>query len=356
MSGRPHITITESVEVLLEIRKQQKRILAYNKVQMLYLFQSKQVETVREISSILGKSETTIHRWLFQYKEGGIENLLKNRQVFGRPKKFSVEVAALVQQELRDPEGFSSYKEVHLWLWLIKEIPSSYQAVYSLVKGELKSKLKIPRPRSNEQEPTAINEFKNSLPERIKALLDQAPDQVKKYKKFLFWSSDETRLGLHTIQRRRITLRGVKPVGKHQWKFKCFWLYGAVSPSTGRSFFWEFSHLDKVCFQAYLEQLSLEYPDELHIIQVDNARGHLLSTSELPDNIILLFQPPHCPEVNPTERVWEYIKEFLAWLVFSNLDELRVKVQEILSSLTNHVIGFLTGWSWILHSLSLAHL
>ena len=39
MSGRPHITIAESVEVLLEIRKQQKIILAYNKVQMLYLYQ-----------------------------------------------------------------------------------------------------------------------------------------------------------------------------------------------------------------------------------------------------------------------------------------------------------------------------
>lgn len=29
MSGRPHIMITESVAVLLEIRKQQKSILAY---------------------------------------------------------------------------------------------------------------------------------------------------------------------------------------------------------------------------------------------------------------------------------------------------------------------------------------
>jgi len=52
-----------------------QRILAYNKVQMLYLFQSKQVETVREVSAVLGKSEATIHRWLFQYKEGGLENL-----------------------------------------------------------------------------------------------------------------------------------------------------------------------------------------------------------------------------------------------------------------------------------------
>jgi transposase len=146
MSGRPHITITESIEVLLEIRKQQKRILTYNKVQMLYLFQSKQVETVREAASVLGKGEATIHRWLSQYKEGGIENLLRNRQLFGRPKKFSVEVVATLQQELRDPEGFHSYKEVHFWLWLIKEIPCSYQAVYSLVRGELKSKLKIPRP------------------------------------------------------------------------------------------------------------------------------------------------------------------------------------------------------------------
>ena len=102
--------------------------------------------------------------------------------------------------------------------------------------------------------------------------------------------------------------------------------------------------------------MSIQYPHELHIIQVDNAPAHNLSSSELPDNIILLFQHPACPEVNPTERVWEYLKDFLAGSVFSNLDELRTKVQEILASLTDRVIGFLTGWSWILHSLSLSYL
>ena len=96
---------------------------------MLYLFQLKQVETVREVSAVLGKSEEPIHPWLFQYKKGGRENLLKNRQVFGRRKKFSVEIAATLQQELKDPEGFHSYQEVHLWLWLIKAIANSYPAV-----------------------------------------------------------------------------------------------------------------------------------------------------------------------------------------------------------------------------------
>ena len=201
-----------------EILKQQKRILAYNKVQMLYLFQSKQVETVREVSTVLGKGEATIHRWLYQYRKGGLENLLKNRQVFGRPKKFSVERAATLQQELRAPEGFKSYKEVHLWLGLIKGIASSYSAVYSLVRRELKSKLKIPRPRSISQKSTAINEFKSSWHQQIKALLDKASPQLNKYKKVIFWCSDETRIGLHTIRLRKLTLSGVKPLKKHQWK------------------------------------------------------------------------------------------------------------------------------------------
>jgi hypothetical protein len=96
--------------------------------------------------------------------------------------------------------------------------------------------------------------------------------------------------------------------------------------------------------------LSIQYPEQFHIFLVDNAPAHNLDSSELPDNVILLFQPPASPEVNPTERVWEYLKDFLAWSVFSNLDELRTKVQEILASFTTRVIGFLTGWSWILRN------
>jgi hypothetical protein len=106
--------------------------------------------------------------------------------------------------------------------------------------------------------------------------------------------------------------------------------------------------------RQYLSLLSQTYSEELLIIQVDNAPAHTSSEVEIPDNIILLFQPPYCPEVNPTERLWEYLKDFLAWQVFFNLDDLRIKVDKILASLTNQIVGFLTGWSWILHSLSLS--
>jgi hypothetical protein len=51
-------------------------------------------------------------------------------------------------------------------------------------------------------------------------------------------------MGLHTIQRRKLTGTGIKPQGKVQWDFTYLWLYCAVEPLTGARFFYEFTHLD----------------------------------------------------------------------------------------------------------------
>ncbi len=75
-------------------------------------------------------------------------------------------------------------------------------------------------------------------------------------------------MGLHTIQRIKLTVYGIKPQGKVQWEFTYLWLYGAVEPLTGSSFFEEFTHLDTVCFEKFLELFASEYPEDLHIIQV----------------------------------------------------------------------------------------
>ncbi len=66
------------------------------------------------------------------------------------------------------------------------------------------------------------------------------PNPAKKGIKY--WCQDETRIGLKTIERKKITARGVKPIGKVQWNFKAYYLYGAIAPETGESFWLEFSH------------------------------------------------------------------------------------------------------------------
>ena len=63
-----------------------------------------------------------------------------------------------------DPEGFETYKEVQTWFKAVLGIEVNYRVVHNLVRYKLKAKLKVPRPRSYEQDPQAMENFKkNSL-------------------------------------------------------------------------------------------------------------------------------------------------------------------------------------------------
>jgi len=130
-------------------------------------------------------------------------------------------------------------------------------------------------------------------------------------------------MGLHTIRRRKLTRNGIKPQVQVLWDFTYLWVYGAVEPLTGEGFFYEFTHLDTVCFEKFLELFASKYHEDLHIIQVDNVGFHNSLNLSIPENVILLFQPAYSPEVNPIERLWGYIKEQLKWLRFEQIEELR---------------------------------
>ncbi|QZZ19429.1 hypothetical protein J5X98_01495 [Leptothermofonsia sichuanensis E412] len=54
---------------------------------------------------------------------------------------------------------------------------------------------------------------------------------------------------------------------------------------------------DTACYQAFLEEFSKAYPDSLNILQVDNGRFHSSKDLVVPENVILLFQPAYCPEL-----------------------------------------------------------
>ena len=179
---------------------------------------------------------------------------------------------------------------------------------------------------------------------------------LPKYSNIRYFTQDESRFGLKTIEGRCITLKGVKPVGKLQWQFKAFWLYGAVEPLTGESFFWQFSHVDTDCYEKFLHEFAAHYHDTLIILQVDNGLFHKAKRLQIPENVILFFQPPYSPELNPIERVWEHLKQDLKWELFENLDHLQNKVTQLLDSLTTEVLASLTGYDFILNALSVANI
>jgi transposase len=57
-----------------------------------------------------------------------------------------------------------------------------------------------------------------------------------------------------------------------------------------------------------------------NIIVSDNAEAHQDKKIEISTNISFIFLPAHSPKLNPSERVWEYMKDRFAGDRFNNLD------------------------------------
>jgi transposase len=273
MSGVSKVEVTESVETLKSLMKQQKTALNHAKVQSLYLLKINVAETVRYLAVIMGRSESTIYHWLQLYKTGGMSKLLEEPPQTGRPTKLEIETIASLQQELSDPEGFSSYKEIQLWLLICQNIEISYPTVHRIVRYELKGKLKVPRPIHEKQQPGIITAFKKHFPDRIKGIISDLREKWGNKPTISYWCQDETRLGYRTESGKKITREGVKPQQILQWHYSYYYIYGLVDPVGGRSFFYEFSHFDSNCLGVFLEQFAQEHNQEINIIQLDNALG-----------------------------------------------------------------------------------
>jgi transposase len=71
-------------------------------------------------------------------------------------------------------------------------------------------------------------------------------------------------------------------------------------------------------FSNILRAVSREYPDNLNVVQLDNGRFHHSSSLKIPDNILLIFQPPYSPELNPYRESRQHIKQELSWEIYEN--------------------------------------
>ena len=163
---------------------------------------------------------------------------------------------------------------------------------------------------------------------------------------------DESRFGLLPIQRRRITLTGVKPLGTVQYRFENFYIYGAVEPTTGESFFLELPYLNATNFQIFLNEFSHGYQATLNIILMDNGSCHTAKSLVIPDNVVCLFLPPYSPELNPIERLWRDVKDQLAWVLTAAIDELEHRVEMIITHYAKAAIRSLTSYPYFVNAVN----
>ena len=166
------------------------------------------------------------------------------------------------------------------------------------------------------------------------------------------WAFDESRLGLQTIRRRRITARGTKPIGRCQHRFDNFYLYGAIAPHTGDGYFLGLPKLNAAQFQVFLDKFAKARPATLNVLLLDNSRCHTPTDVVVPATVVLRFQPPYAPELNPAERVWQARKDALAWACFRDLAHRQARVVEVVQAWDPDRLRSLTAYPFILDALN----
>ena len=84
----------------------------------------------------------------------------------------------------------------------------------------------------------------------------------------------------------------------------------------------------------FLEHVAQEYAGYFIVMQVDRAGWHGSKELVLPENIRLLAQPAHSPEVQPTEHIWDEVREtYFHNRVFEDMDAVEHRLVEGLNAL-----------------------
>ena len=75
---------------------------------------------------------------------------------------------------------------------------------------------------------------------------------------------------------------------------------------------------------AHLQFISKQVTPGSHgILVLDQAGWHVAKALKVPENLTLLHLPPYSPELNPVERVWQYLRShYMSNRVFKDYDEL----------------------------------
>jgi transposase len=161
----------------------------------------------------------------------------------------------------------------------------------------------------------------------------------------------EGRFGLKVWLRRRWCPKGVRPTWEVQDRYTWRWLYAAIEPTTGQSYFLLLPRVDRPCLQVFLDHVAAAQGATSRTtlgLVWDGSGAHRSTKLVWPDGLKALPLPPYSPELNPAEQVMRVLRERLANRIFADLDELDAAIEAVLHAWWDDPTQLqrLTGYAW----------
>jgi hypothetical protein len=138
------------------------------------------------------------------------------------------------------------------------------------------------------------------------------------------WFQDEARVGQKNGITRRWARRGTRPSAPKDQRTASAYIFGAICPKQGKGAAIVMPRCNTAAMTAHLAEISAAVAADAHAVMLlDQAGWHTANALEIPDNITLMPLPPRSPELNPTENIWQFMREnWLSNRVFRSYEDI----------------------------------
>jgi DDE superfamily endonuclease len=138
------------------------------------------------------------------------------------------------------------------------------------------------------------------------------------------WFTDEARIGQKTKITRRWARRGTRPAAPRDQRTASAYIFGAICPRLGKGAGLILPRCNTTAMNLHPAEISAAVAPGAHAVPLlDQAGWHVSDRLVVPPNLPLIPLPPKCPELNPTENIWQFMREnWLSNRIFRSYDDI----------------------------------
>ena len=267
-----------------------------------------------------------IRDWVMRFNARGAAGLLDGKSP-GQPSRLNdVQRQAIVRMIESGPipaiHGVVRWRLIDLAQWIYEEfrITVAKQTLSRELRAMGYRKLSA-RPRHHAQAEGAIETFKKKFPARLDEVAREKAIDVGKIE---IWFQDEARIGQKNKITRRWAKRGTRSSAPRDQRTASTYIFGAICPKQGKGAALILPFCNTEAMNLHLMEIAKAVAPGAHaVLLVDQAGWHLSAGLFIPANITIIPLPPKCPELNPVENIWQYMRDnWLSNRIFKSYDDI----------------------------------
>jgi transposase len=145
-------------------------------------------------------------------------------------------------------------------------------------------------------------------------------------------------------------IKGIRRIVKVKIGYENFYVYSAVCPATGEDFTLLLPYVNTRVMNRSLAEFGTWLEGRKCILVMDQAGWHCSKELRVPSNVEIAHLPPYSPELNPVERLWDWLKRnAIRNRFFDTLVEIMDAADEQIRMLTPEILKSMCACEYLAH-------